>query len=131
MKLEITRIAPHIDGIYDVDLASFTNRELHQIKVASGVRPPEMLDAFVYSDAAFACAVATIACQRANKRINEEIFLDAAGGSIKFVFEEQEDDVDPPTLPGKPGTKPRRSGRASSRSSESPADAPSPSGALT
>lgn len=132
MKLEISDVAPHINGSYDLDLASFTNRELHQIKIASGVRPLELTEALVYSDAAFICAVAEIAITRTGRRINHDILMDAAGGSIKVSFGEPvEDDPENPTPRAKPATRRKSSGSRSKSSSASPADAPSPSGAQT
>lgn len=114
MKVEISGIAPHVDGSYELDWTSFTNRELHRIKLVSGVRPAEVLDAFVTGDAAFACAVAAIVCERAGKRVIEDFFLDAPGGVIHFTFETQKtegDEDDPPTSPRrKPGTRKRSSG---------------------
>lgn len=117
MKIEIKGVAPHLDATYDLDLGSLTNRELHEIKVVSGVRPVEMLDAIVFSDAAFACALATIASRRRGRRVNEDMFLDTSG-TIRFLFDPAPDEA-PPTKPGKPGSSKKSSGGSSRRASGS------------
>lgn len=118
MVVKISGVAPHVDGDYELDLASFTNRELHRIKQISGVRGAEVIDAVFAGDAAFACAVAAIVCQRAGKRVSEDFFLDAPGGVVHFDFPAlAEDDGDPPTsVPRKRGTKKSSSGSGSESS---------------
>lgn len=130
MKVVISEVAPHIDGEYALP-APFTNDELHQIKLESGVLPTGLLDALIGGDAAFACSVGAIVCQRAGKRINHRLLMEHDAGCIHFMIEDPVEDDDPPTAPGKPGSKKKRSGKPSPRSSASPAAGPQVSGDLT
>jgi hypothetical protein len=128
MQIVIDGVAPHVNGSYDLDWTGLTNRELNEVKRISGVRPAEMLDALVASDAAFACALAIIAARRDGKLIPEDVILDSTGGNIKFVLTDDGaagGDV-PPTKPKRSkGQSSRNSGSASKKSSASPAADPS------
>lgn len=134
MQIEISGVAPHIDGSYELNWGSFSTREQHEIRLISGIRPAEYLDATMSGDAAFAGAMAMVALQRVNKRLPEEMMFNAPAGSFKFAFPDKGADADPPTTPSrrpKRPTTPGTSGRASRKSSASRADAQSHSGDRT
>lgn len=105
MQIIVSNLAPHVDGTYELDWTQLTNRELAEVKRISGIRPTEMLDALLASDAAFACAMAIIAARRHGKLIPEDVILDSVGGNIKFDFTEGAADEIPPTKPRRRAAK--------------------------
>lgn len=106
-----------LDGEYPFDLVellsvgtpdSLTYRELHQIKVWSGVRSGEIPEAFDAGDSDLNLSIAAIVMLRANKRVDWDVLLDAPGTTeIRFVVgkrEPEDGDADVPPVSGRPET---------------------------
>jgi hypothetical protein len=98
---------PPYDGDYEIDLASFTHRELHTIKRVTskdgspGVRAGEMEDAFAAGDTDLVVAFCLVALQRANLSVDENRLWDAPVGAISLVADEvtEEKDCPPDSAP--------------------------------
>jgi hypothetical protein len=101
-----------IDGEYDVDLGevlavggpdSLTNRELHRIKVMTGLRAGELEDAFFAYDNDVVVALASVLLTRRGKSVDEDVLWDApAGSALRLVIGDREQakgDADPPAEP--------------------------------
>lgn len=127
---------PPLDGDYDLDITSFTNRELHLIKQETGVRAGEIEEAFGAGDNDLLVAITLIVLQRAGKgdvAQLRDVVWDAEAGSVQFDLTDEEkkaaeDDARPPeSEPATTGgasetTKP--SGPSSANGGENPANAP-------
>ncbi len=116
--LRVTGIA-RLDGDYDADISSFTQRELHLIKKESGVRAGEIQEAFEAGDSDLVVAIALIVLQRAGKgdaSQYRDAVWDSDVGSITFDLTDEEraeaekDDALPPT------SEPAATGNASDAS---------------
>lgn len=134
MQISITGIGKKIDGVYELEPASITNREYHEIKLLTGLRFGELLDAFLAKDPALWVSYALLALRRADKDVSVDLLWDAPHGSVTLVFpdaeEPDEDDAGPPAseLPGNAPDSPEGSGATSSSSSESQETDPSRTG---
>jgi hypothetical protein len=119
---------PPLDGDYDLDITTFTNRELHIIKQESGVRAGELEEAFSAGDNDLLVAITLIILRRAEKgepaQLRDMIW-DAAAGAVQIDLtdaekaEEDEQVVPPASEPeetSEPVTSPDPSG------SDSPSD---------
>ena len=101
-KLTIDGIAANVDGVYEFDLEellnSLTNREIHQIKVMSGVRLGELNDALSAGDNDLIIAFAYLILRRRGKRIDEDTLWDAPAGTkvMLDLADRQEDEPDSP-----------------------------------
>jgi acyl transferase domain-containing protein len=104
-KLTIDGIAANLDGVYEFDfeelLDTLTNREIHQIKLISGVRLGELNDALNAGDNDLIIAFAVIILRRRGKRIDEDMLWDAPAGTKILLDlddrqEQQEDAGGPP-----------------------------------
>lgn len=92
---------PPLDGEYEFDvvelLNSLTNRELHKIKVMSGVRAGELDEALEAGDSDLFLAIALIVLQRRGRRVDEDMLWDApAGSGVTLDIADREFDADPP-----------------------------------
>lgn len=107
--LTIDGIDRAVDGTYEFDfidlIGNLTNREIHRIKVMTGVRYGEMLDAFKAGDNDLNVAFAAILLQRRGKRVDDDVLWDAPAGSrIHLHIHDRDeepagDDVSPPEQP--------------------------------
>lgn len=92
-KLQIEGIAP-LDGLYDLQIGAFTNRELHTIKEISGVRAGELKEAIEAGDNDLMVAFAAIVLARAGKQFTVEQIWEADTGQLIVIpdaaVEEQE-----------------------------------------
>lgn len=84
-SITITGVPPY-DGVYPLDLeeAFFTNAELREIKLMTGVRGGELMDAIDAGDNDIVVAFATIAVRRSGVSINPAALWNATAGSIQF-----------------------------------------------
>lgn len=83
-KLTIAGIAP-FDGDYDLDIGTFTNRELHTIKQISGVRAGEFKEATQAGDNDLLVAFTVIVLQRAGKKVEADQIWDADLGTVTIT----------------------------------------------
>ena len=137
-KLIVTGLGKHLDGEYECDLLDLalqansgllTNRELHRIKVMSGVRRGEFVDALSAYDNDLLVAFAAVILARKGKAVNEDALWDAPADAVTYDIGERE--PDPPAEPAAtPETdSPSTSGGGSpSLTSENQANGQSPTG---
>lgn len=139
-KLIVTGI-PGLDGEYECSLTdmalegfpgSLTNREGHRVKVMSGVRAGELLEALHAGDNDVFLAFAAIILTRKGKRFDESALWDAPMG-VGVAFEiasrdsEEPGEEDPPQ-PAASGQPEPSGGQSGDQTSDpSPSD-PSPTG---
>jgi hypothetical protein len=132
VEISITGVGKKVDGVYELEPSSITNREYHEIKLLTGLRYGELLDAFLAKDPALWVSYALLALRRADKDVNVDELWDAPHGSIALVFAGDEEDADagPPAseLPESSADSPEGSGATSSSSSGSPESDPSRTG---
>jgi len=103
--LTIEKLPPY-NGTYDLDIGTFTGRELHTIKQISGVRAGELQDAFAAGDYDLVVALTVIVLQRAGQKVDADEIMDADVGSITIKLEEvAEDEERPPTSPPSNGNE--------------------------
>lgn len=134
-KLTIEGVLPY-DGEYEVDLADFTNRELHLIREFSGLRPPEILDGIDYRDSALMVAIANIALARdGHDSIESALLWDASFTKIKLDLRVEggvpldETNGSPPAESGsEPSVNTESSGPASSDDGDPAASDPTATG---
>src|SRR5690242_12031910 len=101
-----------IGGEYEFDLGhvlavggpdSLAKRELHRIKVMTGIRAGALGDAFFAFDSDVVVALASVLLTRRGKTFDEDVLWDApAGSALKLVIGDREpakDDADPPAEP--------------------------------
>lgn len=92
------------NGEYPLEADYFTNRELHLIKVESGVRAGELAEAFDAGDNDLMVALAAIAIWRKRgQKPNMDALWDAPAGKFTFLFDgedaaEDDDDSLPPSI---------------------------------
>lgn len=84
---------PPWDGDYPLDVAYFTNRELHLIKQIADVRAGELQDEFARGNNDLVVAIAVIASARNGKTIPVDDLWDAPAG--KITLEEDAVEVEP------------------------------------
>lgn len=121
--IRIKGIQPY-DGDYEVDFSRFTNRELHKIKVTTGLRTGEYNDALTAGDNDLITALAIVALRRNDVDVNEDIMWDADAGLISMVAGDEED---VPPIQG-PNDRQTSSGEDTSPGSDPQATPPSPTG---
>jgi hypothetical protein len=98
---------PGLDGEYELDASSLTNREFRTIKKLSGLRPREIEDAIVNADVELVVALAKVALERAGRGdVPADLLWDAEAGQIVIDFdageEPDEGDAGPPEIPPSP-----------------------------
>lgn len=133
---------PPYDGTYEFDLDGFTNRELHRIKNATGLRAGELEDAFASQDNDVLIALAIVVLERHGNKVVDDLLWDAPAGSallidLKPETEAEEgppaDALDPqlavPGLSASNADSETPSGLSSNGALESPASDQSPTGA--
>ena len=124
---------PSLDGEYDLDITSFTNRELHIIKQESGVRAGELEEAFGAGDNDLLVAITLIILRREEKGEPaqlRDLIWDAEAGAVTFDLTDEEkaeedEAVPPASEPGEPSetkTSPDPSGSDSPLASVFPAN---------
>lgn len=95
------------DGEYPLDLDEhfFTNGELKDIKLMTGVRGGELMEAFSAGDNDLVVAFAVIAIRRSGKVIQPDVLWNAEAGCIVFADDsdsEGEQSLPPPSEPSEP-----------------------------
>lgn len=93
-KLIIEGVPPW-DGAYDFSADFFTNRELHTIKKVTGIRAGELTDAIEAGDSDLVVALAIVVAERHGKTITPDELWDAQAGSIRMVFDDDQEAADP------------------------------------
>ena len=114
MKLVIEKIPPW-DGQYEMDGLTFTNREMHRIKVICGLRGGEVLDGLTNDDRGAYVAVAAVVLERLGKNLDIDELWEGEAGSIW---------IDARTN-GSADARPPDEGSSAGSSSEDPANATS------
>lgn len=110
MKLVIDGVPPW-DGEYEMDGLTFTNREMHRIKVISGLRGSEVVEALTADDKGGFVAVAAVVLERVGKRPDLDEFWDAKSGSIWIDTRENgKGDAGPPEPGSSDGSSSESSG---------------------
>ena len=112
---------PSLYGDYDLDLSSFTNRELHIIKQEADVRAGEIEEAFSAGDNDLLVAITLIVLRRAGKGEPaqlRDLVWDADAGAVTFDLTEDEKVGDGEAVP--PASEPERTSE--------PLTSPAPSG---
>jgi hypothetical protein len=115
-----------LDGEYDADISYFTNRELHKIKVLTGLRAGEFDEAFKVGDNDVIVAIATVILERNGKGEATELLWDAPAGSVTLDTTDEdavEEDARPPDF--SPTTSGPESSSVEPRSESEP---PGPTG---
>jgi hypothetical protein len=96
-----------LDGEYPFDFldllvegrpGSLTHRELHRIKMVTGLRAGEFEDAWRNGDNDLYIVLSLVILTRAGKSYDDDLLWDAKAGQLQIVLgeREEEDDVDPP-----------------------------------
>lgn len=117
------------DGTYILNPEeAFTNRELHRIKLMSGVRMGEIDDALGAGDNDLLVAFTAIALTRSGKTVPDDALWDAPPGAVRFVVPKVEADARPPALtpiasPANESERQPISGDDSSSTGDSPVSA--------
>lgn len=103
-KLVVKGLA-HLDGEYEFDLyellgigtaTSLTNRELHRIKVMTGIRAGELLDSLAAGDNDVVVALAAVILTRRGKTFDENRLWDAqADAALSFEIADRPDPTTP------------------------------------
>ncbi len=118
MKL-IVEGAPPWDGEYQFDDFSFTNRELYDIKLLSGLRASELIEALDANDTSAYVGVGMVVLARHGKQLEPDDLWNAKVGSLRIDL--GGDDADPPTQTaseGKPSETETSSGDDSNNGGE-------------
>src|SRR5574338_873884 len=141
-KLIVSSINDAIDGEHPCDILgmltighpnSLTNRELHRIKVMTGILAGDLFDAINNSDMDASVALAAVILTRADKSFQDDWLWDAPMGSgLTFEFRKVEEDKIP-EADGVPESTPTaksapNGGVPSEPSSVSQEASPSPTG---
>lgn len=115
-KIIIKECGRLLDGEYDLDVGTFTNRELHTIKKVAGVRVGEFEDAMLALDNDLVLAFALIALRRSGKTVSDEMLWDFNAGAITLDLSDEEEPVEDDALPpaAEPPAQPNASGNESS-----------------
>ena len=114
-------------GSYELDLAAgFTHRELHLIKVETGLRAGDLEDAITNADTDLLVALALIALRRAGKPFPAEMLWDMEAGKITLDVSDEEGDALTPaeTPPGQSAAADEKpaDGKTSTAVSRPPSD---------
>jgi hypothetical protein len=132
-KLTVTD-SGFLDGEYEADLSYFTNRELHTIKKATGLRAGEFSEALEALDNDMIVAIGAVVLGRAGHADAIEVLWDLAAGKIVLDLGDEEPvgDALPPGngLETEPGPEDRSdpSGPGSNGTSDPPVSDLSPIG---
>jgi hypothetical protein len=99
-SIRITDLGAY-SGEYELDLANefFTNGELRDIKLMTGVRGGELQEAIDAGDNDVVVAFAVVAIRRAGKTVDPDVLWKAQAGSIVFDTGVPEDEEDEQSLP--------------------------------
>ena len=141
-KLIVKGVHEGIDGEHQCDILgmltvghpeSMTNRELHRIKVMTGILAGDLMDAINNSDMDASVALAAVILERKGKEFRDDWLWDAPmGAGITFdIRAAKGDDIPPPddALESTPiGASETSGGVPSQPSSESQESGPSPTG---
>lgn len=91
------------DGRYEFPDFRFTQRELHRIKLLSGIRAGELIEALDANDTAAMVGVAVVVLARDGKVVDPDDLWDTPVGSLGLEIvadpDEEGDDAGPPTMP--------------------------------
>lgn len=127
-----------LDGEYEADLGYFTNRELHEIKKATGLRAGEFEEAMNSGDNDLLVVMAALMLERAGQKDVLEQLWDLPAGKISFDVSDEEipeeDDALPPASgpddEPEPSAEPASSGESSSNGGDPPESDPNLTGFL-
>ena len=97
--LKIEGVSPLVDGSYEFDIGTFTNREMHVIKEISGVRGGEIGEALAAGDNDIVVALTAIVLKRNGKTVPVDVLWDAELGKITLDAADEEEDEDRPPVP--------------------------------
>ena len=143
-KLIVSGVNDQIDGEHPCDILgmltighpeSLTNRELHRIKVMTGILAGDLFEAINSGDMDATVGFAAVILTRNNKTYQDDWLWDAPmGSSLSFVIKAAEDDSIPPAE-GVPestpteksetsGGEPSEEGSVSQGNGQSPTGAP-------
>ncbi len=95
---------PPWEGRYEFEDWRLTQRELHEIKLLSGVRAAELIEALYAGDRAACLGLAIVILDRHDKVVTAEDLWDSKVDEIVIDFTmTKADDADPPTQPAAEG----------------------------
>lgn len=116
---------PALNGVYEFDITellalgapgALTNREGHRIKMMSGVRVGELMDALEAGDNDVVIALAAIVMTRKGKRVDEELLWDAPiGGGVTLDIATRVEEGDAEDPPAEAATAPQTNGGESGK----------------
>lgn len=93
-----------LDGDYEFELDTLTNRDMHTIKVIAGLRPTEVEEALENRDNDLVVAFAVIGLRNAGVAVNKEMteaIWDAPLGAVQLIAGDEEEqepgDASPPS----------------------------------
>ena len=128
-KLVVSGIHEEIDGEHKCDILgmltighpeSLTNRELHKIKLMTGLLAPDLFEGIQKGDMDASVGLASVILARNNKPFQEDWLWDAPmGAGLTFEINGAEDDVAP--LNEDPSNTPPESNETSGGDSSDPA----------
>lgn len=103
---------PGANGRYPLDMTYFTARELHILKVETGIRPNEMEAAIEAGDTDIVIGLALIALRRAGKTVPSSVIWDSVIGKIRLdvTEDEPEEAAEPLPPPSEPAGSESESG---------------------
>lgn len=143
-KLVLAGVHENIDGEHDCDIIgmltvghpnSLTNRELHRIKLLTGLKAPQLFEGIQEGDTDATVGLASVVLTRNGKTYQDDWLWDAPmGASLQFLIKAAEDDDELPPPSGSPVNTPtgdaETNGGVSSEpgSGESPQNDPSGTG---
>lgn len=132
-KLIVSGVHEDIDGEHPCDILgmltvghpnSLTNRELHKIKVMTGIVAGNLFDAINNGDMDATVGFAAVILDRNSKSYQEDWLWDAPmGASLRFEIRQGEDEEIPPAK-GVPESTPTESEERSGGGSSKPVSAP-------
>lgn len=136
-KVVISKELSPYDGEYEFELGellgTLTNRELHRIKILTGLRAGEIGEAFTAEDSDVLLALTVVILERKGQTVVDDLLWDAPLGAIKLVLgvEESppEETQETPESEQQTLDKSASSGNDSPLDSDQPANGQSPTGA--
>src|SRR5574338_1279460 len=115
-KLIVNGVNPSIDGEHPCDILgmltvghpeSMTNRELHRIKVMTGILAGDLMDAINNSDMDASVALAAVILSRHGKEFQEDWLWDAPmGAGLTFEIRQAKEQENLPEVEGVPESTP-------------------------
>ena len=110
MPALVVQGAPPWDGSYEFESFAFTNRELHKIKLLSGIRAGELIEALDANDTAAYVGVAVVVLERHDVRLDPDDLWNAPVGSVRIDLGDVGDPPTTPAVEGEPSERTTSSG---------------------